>query len=94
MNIKKITNTLGVDLNESISKIDRIMEQKQDVKHDNMEDMVIEFTNDIVETLTPTEIALILAIKTVNDVVTDQVKEFLTMVAGSSSNPLGSKLGF
>lgn len=94
MNIKKITSTLGVDLNESISKIDRIIEQKQDVKHDNMEDMVIQFTNDIVETLAPTEIALILAIKTVNDVVTDQVKEFLTMVAGSSSNPLGSKLGF
>lgn len=102
MDVKKITNTLGVNLNESISKIDKVLEQKQDIQHDNIEDTVIEFTNDLVEVLSPKEIALFLAIKTIQDVMRDQVKDFLTMVDNTAvkqsksndNNPLGSKLGF
>lgn len=102
MDVKKITNTLGVNLDESISKLDKVLEQKQYIQHDNIEDTVIEFANDLVEVLSPKEVALILAIKTVQDVMRDQVKDFLTMVAttavkqskSNDNNPLGSKLGF
>lgn len=102
MDVKKITDTLGVNLDESISKIDKLLEQKQDIQHDNIEDTLIEFANDLVEVLSPKEIAVILAIKTVEDVMRDQVKDFLTMIAttavkqskSNDNNPLGSKLGF
>lgn len=102
MDVKKITNTLGVNLDESISKLDKVLEQKQYIQHDNIEDTVIKFANDLVEVLSPKEVALILAIKTVQDVMRDQVKDFLTMVANTAvkqsksndNNPLGSKLGF
>lgn len=101
MDIKKITNTLGVNFDESISKIDKLLEQKQDIQHDNIEDTLIEFANDLVEVLSPKELAVILAIKTVEDVMRDQVKDFLTMVANTAvkqsksndSNTLGRKLG-
>lgn len=102
MDVKKITNTLGVNLDESISKLDKVLEQKQYIQHDNIEDTVIKFANDLVEVLSPKEVVLILAIKTVQDVMRDQVKDFLTMVANTAvkqsksndNNPLGSKLGF